>query len=192
MEHLISLLRVQDGNVSAVKIEKAYVDTEHGHRFRELLENIRDKVHANTERHFGNNVDSVYGYPTWTWRSTRKQKVEYLSLGNTSNFPTSRCKAPLVCSHRIPCLSAHDPGHAGDPLEDFAPALQGQGTPTDALVLPVVWHDNSTARITTRTSKTETLPWGTYKLQTILVETIDDDYNFCENPWTRSIQGHFL
>ena len=131
-------MRVQDGNVSAVKIEKAYVDTERGHRsrgFRGLLENIRDKVHANTERHFWSNVDTVCSYPTCTWRSTRKQKVECLSLGNMCNFPTSRYKASLVCSHRIPCLSPHNLGHAGDLsmlLVDFTPDWQGQGSVWDA------------------------------------------------------------
>lgn len=47
----IDLVRVHDGRVSAVAIEKSYVDKERGHRslgFRELLERFQDKVQANS------------------------------------------------------------------------------------------------------------------------------------------------
>ena len=51
MGHLpsIDLVRIQDGEVTAVAIEKAFVDKEQGQRslgFRRLLSKFRDKVQA--------------------------------------------------------------------------------------------------------------------------------------------------
>jgi hypothetical protein len=141
MGHLpsIDLVRIQDGEVSAVSIEKAYVDTERGHRslgFRGLLSNFGDKVHAGLGCPLGIDVDPVCSCPTWTLRSTRKQKVGCLPLGSICKFPTSRYKTLLVCSRHTTCLSAHNLTHCAGGvttmLDDFTPDWQGQGNVWEA------------------------------------------------------------
>lgn len=106
MGHLpsIDLVRIENGKVFNVPIQKAYVDQERGHRslgLRTLLEKFQDKVHASLKRHSGCDADSVCSYPTWICRLTRKQKVGCSSLGSICNFPISRYKTLLVCTRRF-------------------------------------------------------------------------------------------
>lgn len=70
MGHLpsIDLVRVQDGEVFNVQIEKGYIDKERGHRslgFRALLEKFQNKVHESFGRHSKSNADSISSYRTW-------------------------------------------------------------------------------------------------------------------------------
>lgn len=106
MGHLpsIDLVRVEDGKVFDVPIKKTYEDKERGRRsrgFRDLLKQFRHKVHVNLARHSVSDVNSVRSCPTWTCRSTRKQKVGCSSLGSIYNFPISRYKTLLVCTRRF-------------------------------------------------------------------------------------------
>ena len=206
MGHLpsIDLVRIQDGKVSAVSIDKGYADKELGHRslgFRSLLAKFRDKVHAGLGCHPGNDVDSVCSCPTWTWRSTQRQKVGFLSLGSICNSPTSHYKTLLVCTLRIACLFAHIWAHAGDlstVLDGFTPDWRGQGNVWDAYRrtcppgtparrLYSSYRDSNIQKPKALLGKSQ----GSDEAFAF-VKTVDDDYDFCENPWAHYSQGHFF
>ena len=106
MGHLpsIDLVRIKDGKAFTVPINKTYVDKERGHRshgFRALVEKFQDKVYASFVHHSGSDSDSVCSCLIWTWRSTRKQKVGCLFLGNMYNSPISRYETLLVSTDRF-------------------------------------------------------------------------------------------
>jgi hypothetical protein len=198
-------VRIQDGEVSAVSIEKAYVDTERGHRslgFRGLLSKFGDKVHAGVGCPLGIDVDPVCSCPTWTLRSTRKQKVGCLPLGSICKFPISRYKTLPVCSCHITCLSAHNLAHCAGGvttmLDDFTPDWQGKGNVWEAYRRTC--PPGSPARQLYSSYRNPTIQKANALLGTsqdpddsfTFAETVDDDYDFCKNPWAHYTQGHFF
>ena len=93
-------MRIEDGKVFEVPIEKDYVDKEGGRRFlgfRSLIERFQHKVQGNHARQLADDDDSIFSYPTWTSPSTQKQRVEYSFLGSMCDIPASfRNKTRLV------------------------------------------------------------------------------------------------
>ncbi|KAF8546751.1 glycosyltransferase family 90 protein [Imleria badia] len=171
MGHLpsVDLVRIQDGSVSAVTIEKAYVDKERGHRsrgFRELLVNFQDEL------------------PNMDFAINSKAEGRVLVPWENLQFPN---------------LTLQDSsGGLSTLLEDFTPDWQGQGSVWDAYrrTCPT----GSPARQLYSSYRNPNIPKRDALLgksqasdySFTFVETVDDDYDFCENPWARYSQGHFF
>ena len=136
MGHLpsIDLVRIQDGEVSAVPIKKRTLTQSAASDplgFVVYLKNFRDKVYHADFGCPGSDIDPVCSCPTWTLRSTRKQKSGAYPLGASAIFQPSRYKTLLVRTRHVACLSAHNLTHCAGGvttmLDDFTPDWQGQG-----------------------------------------------------------------
>ncbi|KAF8452826.1 glycosyltransferase family 90 protein [Boletus edulis BED1] len=164
----ITLVRIQDGNVSEVPIKQAYVDKERGHRsrgFRELLEKFIEKL-PNMDLAINSKAESRVLVP---W--------EHL---------------------QFPSLTLRDPSDGAKMLDDFTPT----------------WRDNrgvwEAYRRTCPPGSPARQLYSSYRDPTVrkmnalvgnprssgdlsaFVESVDDDYDFCANPWAHYTQGHFF
>ncbi|KAH0831320.1 glycosyltransferase family 90 protein [Lanmaoa asiatica] len=171
MGHLpsIDLVRIQDGKVSDVPIEKAYTDTERGQRsrgFRGLLERFQSKL-PNMDLPINSKAEGRVLVP---W--------EHLQFPNLTLQDSSAGGVPTM-------------------LGDFTPDWKGQGN---------VWE---AYRRTCPPDAPARQLYSSYRNQNVqkkntllgqqgpddlfaFVKTVEDDYDFCENPWAHYTQGHFF
>ncbi|KAF8126772.1 glycosyltransferase family 90 protein [Boletus edulis] len=165
----ITLVRIQDGNVSDVPIDKAYVDTELGYRsrgFRELLENFLDKlpnmdlaINAKAEGRVLVPWEHLQ-FPNFTLQDTSDDMKRMLD-GFT---PDWEGLGGVWEAYRYTC----PPG---------TPARQLYGSYRD----PNVGKPNAHLG----NSQVSDDPFA-------FVKSVDDESDFCENPWAHYAQGHFF
>ncbi|KAF9237133.1 hypothetical protein BU15DRAFT_76241 [Melanogaster broomeanus] len=139
----IDLVRIQDGEVSGVNIEKEYKDTEKGHRsmgFQQLLTRFQHKL---PDMDFPINAKAE-GRVLVPWEH---QKYPNLTLQDSSGGVTSMPARQLYSSYRN--LNAEQPKSL------LGPSVRS----SDAF---------------------------------FFAESLDDSFDFCQNPWAHYAQGHFF
>ncbi|KIJ64914.1 glycosyltransferase family 90 protein [Hydnomerulius pinastri MD-312] len=165
----IDLVRIQDGEVIDVQIEKAYKDTERGHRslgFRRLLEKYQHKL-PNMDFPINAKAEGRVLVP---WEHT---KYPNLTLQDSSGGVTSM-------------------------VGDFTPDWRGRGTvwdayrrtcPPDTAARQLYSsYRNPNADRPKALLGPANPPSDTFSFS----ETVDDNLDFCQNPWAHYAQGHFF
>ncbi|KAF8452823.1 glycosyltransferase family 90 protein [Boletus edulis BED1] len=164
----INLVRIQDGNVSEVQIDKAYVDGERGHRslgFQGLLEKFQDKL-PNMDLAINSKAEGRVLVP---W--------EHLLSNYTPQGPSNNVTRML---------------------DGFTPSWQGLGSVWEAYRRTCPPGSPSRQLYSSYREPNVQRPNAQLgKLQDaddplMFVETVDDEYDFCANPWARFAQGHFF
>ncbi|KAF9237132.1 glycosyltransferase family 90 protein [Melanogaster broomeanus] len=154
----IDLVRIQDGNVFDVKIEKAYKDTEKSRRaigFRQLFKSstTRQIRALLPDMDFPINAKAE-GRVLVPWEH---QKYPNLTVQDSSGGVTSMV------------------GH-------FTPDWKGQGSVWEAYRrTPTPINPECLLGPPTRSSDAF-----------FFAETVDDHFDFCQNPWAHYAQGHFF
>ncbi|KAG6380428.1 glycosyltransferase family 90 protein [Boletus reticuloceps] len=162
----ITLVRIQDGNVSEISIDKTYVDTELGYRsrgFRELLEKFLDKL------------------PNMDLAINTKAEGRVLVPWEHLQFPNLTLQAASDDMKRM--------------LDDFTPDWEGLGgvweayrytcpPGTPARQLYGSYRDPNVGKPNARLDNSQVSddPFA-------FVKSVNNDYDFCENPWAHYAQA---
>ncbi|KAF8838709.1 glycosyltransferase family 90 protein [Paxillus ammoniavirescens] len=165
----IDLVRIQDGEVIDVKIEKAFKDTERGHRslgLRRLLEKIRRKL---PNMDFPVNAKAE-GRVLVPWAH---QKYPNITLQDSSGGVTSM-------------------------VGEFTPDWSDQGSVWDAYRRTC--PPDTAARQLYSSYRNPNVdqpkallgPSSGSRDRFFFAETVDDSFDFCQNPWAHYTQGHFF
>ena len=124
-----------------------------------------------------------------------------MPLGSICKCPTSSYKTLLVCTRRVTCLSVHNLVPAGGMttmLDDFTPDWQGKGTVREAYRRTC--PPGSPARQLYSSRRNPNVQKADALLRNsqgsddsfAFAETVDNDYDFCQNPWAHYTRGYFF
>ncbi|KAF9225042.1 glycosyltransferase family 90 protein [Gyrodon lividus] len=165
----IDLVRIQDGEVIDVQIDKMYKDTERGHRslgFRRLLTKFHQKL-PDMDFPINSKAEGRVLVP-WEYRTYPNLTLQDSSGGVTSMVgdftPDWSGRGSVWDAYRRTC----PPDTAARQLYSSYRNLNADQP--KALLGPSSWSSDRFS----------------------FAETVDDDFDFCQNPWAHYAQGHFF
>lgn len=207
----IDLVQIAKGRASVVKIDHYLKENDaispRAVGFANLLAAFQDKVRfalAPLPTRGNQNIS----FQTWTCRSTRKQRVGSLSLGNTSNIRTSQIRTRRVRMRVVATRHALTHGieftvGIDAMLDDFTLDWEGRGSVGEAFRHTCPPQTQARRLYSTLPSEISQYrrPKNYFNVSQQsrrlpkafqFVEGVDYDYDFCDSTNAMSQHGHFF